>query len=190
MGLGVATGLIAIARTATTYQIKAWDTSWVTVPNSMTRIFEVNIGNIAACVPILKPFSRYVYAKATRRDPHQVLQRKSSEREFHWRWYGWSWQISSLRFGKKYHKNDQHETDLPIGVVKMIPQEMTEKPSQAKTTRTKSIELPLQGARTTYGDGEEEEVPYVSDMRDSQRFHSGETPQRHSWKLYGAKDIV
>lgn len=78
MGLGVVTGGIAIARTATAWQIKSEDLSWVGVPNAMTRIFEVNIGNIAACVPILKPFGRYVRARVTGRDPHEMLRRKAS----------------------------------------------------------------------------------------------------------------
>lgn len=78
MGLGIVTGAIAIARTATAWQVKSADLSFVGVPNAMTRIFEVNIGNIAACVPILKPFTRYVRARVTGRDPHEMLRRKAS----------------------------------------------------------------------------------------------------------------
>ncbi|KAI4144963.1 MAG: hypothetical protein LQ341_002514 [Variospora aurantia] len=83
MGLGIVTGGIAVARTATTYQIKSPDLSCASVPNSLTRMLEVNIGNIAACVSIMKPFSRYVRAKITGRDPHQILQRKTTDSEFH-----------------------------------------------------------------------------------------------------------
>ncbi|KAL9012326.1 MAG: hypothetical protein Q9173_002897 [Seirophora scorigena] len=87
MGLGIVTGGIAIARTVTTYQIKSPNLSWVSVPNSMTRMLELNIGNIAACVPIMKPFSRYVRAQIPGRDPHQILQREIFHSEFHPRRY-------------------------------------------------------------------------------------------------------
>ncbi|KAL8705191.1 MAG: hypothetical protein Q9201_001691 [Fulgogasparrea decipioides] len=59
MGLGVITGGVAIARVATAPQNKAFDLSWNSISHSMTRIFEVNIGNTAACVPLFKPFGRY-----------------------------------------------------------------------------------------------------------------------------------
>ena len=76
MGLGIVTGAIAIARVATSWQVMADDLSWVGVPNAMTKVFEVNIGNIAACVPMAKPFSRYVRACVTGRDPHEILLRR------------------------------------------------------------------------------------------------------------------
>lgn len=74
MGLGMITDFVAMARTATMYQIKYPDLSWDSIPNSMTRLFEVNNGNVAACVPLLKPFARYVYAKPTGKDPQQIVQ--------------------------------------------------------------------------------------------------------------------
>jgi hypothetical protein len=86
MGIGIITGAIAIARTATAYQVKSEDLSWLGIPNAMTRIFEVNIGNSAACLPILRSFIRYVHAKATGIDPKGILRRKSIAPQ-HSRWY-------------------------------------------------------------------------------------------------------
>lgn len=116
MGLGVVTGAIAIARTATTYQISSSDLPWASIPNSMTRIFEVNIGNTAVCVPILKPFMRYVHAKITGRDPHQILRHKGSDCEFHTRWYRRIWRLQGRGAGGKGHSSAQYRIDLPPGV--------------------------------------------------------------------------
>ena len=87
MGLGIITGGIAIARTVTAWQIKSEDLSWVGVFNAMTRIFVVNIGNIAACVPGLKTFSRYVPARITGRDPYEMLRPEASPSSSHPNWY-------------------------------------------------------------------------------------------------------
>ncbi|KAL8734991.1 MAG: hypothetical protein Q9166_001116 [cf. Caloplaca sp. 2 TL-2023] len=65
MGAGIITGGIAIARTAFAWQIKSNDVSWVGVPGALTRVFEVNIGIIAACSPVLRPFVRYIKARIT-----------------------------------------------------------------------------------------------------------------------------
>lgn len=51
-----------------------------------SRSFEVNIGIIAACAPILRPFTRYIKARITGQDPHHIL-REFPTRSFHSSWY-------------------------------------------------------------------------------------------------------
>ncbi|KAL8962232.1 MAG: hypothetical protein Q9193_001338 [Seirophora villosa] len=162
MGLGIVTGGIAIARTATTYQIKSPNLSWVSVPNSMTRMFEVNIGNIAACVPIMKPFSRYVRAKITGRDPHQILQRETLDSEFHPRWYSRDRWIPGRVLSEKVEMDGQHEMNVPHEVNSF----------RTRTSRTASIALPIQGTCGTYPDGEQE--PDVPEIRNSRWFRLNE----------------
>lgn len=48
--------------------------------------FEVNVGIIAACAPILRPFTRYIKARITGQDPHHIL-REFPTRSFHSSWY-------------------------------------------------------------------------------------------------------
>lgn len=45
----------------------------------MMRIFEVNIGTIAACVPILETLygGRHMHARISGRDPHEMLRAES-----------------------------------------------------------------------------------------------------------------
>ena len=187
MGLGVITGAIAIARTATAYQVKSSDLSWDGVSNAMTRIFEVNIGNIAACVPVLKPFVRYVRARATGRDPHSILRPRTSDPELHSRWYNRGWRTSKQRSGDKNVEYMQQEASLPPGMVKMRTAGIEETSIKTETSRTESIALPLQGTRKQNVDGS---IPDVPDMRESHYFQNSRTPQTDSGEFQGIKDIV
>ncbi|KAF6217907.1 hypothetical protein HO133_006319 [Letharia lupina] len=119
MGLGIITGGIAIVRTATAWQIKSEDLSWVGVPNAMTRIFEVNIGNIAACVPRLKTFSRYVHARITGRDPHEMLRRKASPSSSHPNWY--SKRFWLRRPSPAYTKSERELRQVPAEARRALP---------------------------------------------------------------------
>lgn len=142
MGLGIITGGIAIARMATAWEIKSDDLSWVGVPNAMTRIFEVNIGNIAACVPVMKPFSRYVRARITGRDPHEMLRRKASPPPSPPNWY-------SKRFWRRpspvYLKSERELQHVPAEV-RRAPRSVAEESSA--TERTEG--LPWQGVRESF----------------------------------------
>lgn len=186
-GLGIATGAIAIARTATMYQIKSPDLSWVGVLNAIARIFEVNIGNIAACIPILKPFTRYVYAKATGKGPHQILQRSARDNETDVRWYNCTWRIQ-WRSAYKEYASGQQATELPPNVVKMRSIGLEEASTKAETTRTGSIALPMQGARSQEVDLDS--IPDVPNIRGSHYFPSGRTSQSDSGEFFGVKDMV
>ena len=119
MGLGIITGGIAIVRTATAWHIKSEDLSWVGVSYAMTRIFEVNIGNIAACVPGLKTFSRYVHARITGRDPHEMLRRKASSSSSHPNWY--SKRFWLRRPSPAYTKSERELRQVPAEARRALP---------------------------------------------------------------------
>ncbi|KAL8915510.1 MAG: hypothetical protein Q9171_000075 [Xanthocarpia ochracea] len=111
MGLGVITGGICIGRTALSGQIKSMDVSWAGVPNALARVFEINLGIIAACMPIMKPFVRYVKARVTGQDPHDILYRSRTPSVSHPKstWYtrfGFSScpfaSTTAVRTGSKY----------------------------------------------------------------------------------------
>ena len=57
MGLGIFTAAASVVRTALSEQIKSDNLTWEGVPNAIARIFEVNLGIIAACTPMM----RYVH---------------------------------------------------------------------------------------------------------------------------------
>ncbi|KAL8790917.1 MAG: hypothetical protein Q9213_000342 [Squamulea squamosa] len=101
------TGGIAITRTAFAWQIKSNDVSWVGIPGALTRVFEVNIGIMAACAPVLRPFVRYLKARITGRDPHHIL-RPSPTQTYHSSWYSRFWRSrssakDSMRQGQGIH---------------------------------------------------------------------------------------
>jgi len=132
MGIGVITGAIAIARTATAYQVKSEDLLWVVIPNT---------GNITAYVPILKPFVRYAHAKATGKHPKGILLRKSIAPQPS-RWYTrefWSRRRSSPVYDKEANSHP-----LPAGVT-MAPRAVQDVDTSNGTERT--LGLPLQGIR-------------------------------------------
>ena len=80
MGLGFITGVVCIVRTAFSWQVTYEDLSWVEIPNGLARIIEVNLGIIAACTPMMKPFVRYVRASVTGNDPYDMLSRGKRQR--------------------------------------------------------------------------------------------------------------
>ena len=53
--------------------------------------FEVNIGIIAACTPMMKPFFRYIIARITGKDPHAILRPAAEQRSFHSSWFSRLW---------------------------------------------------------------------------------------------------
>ena len=191
MGLGIITGAIAIARTATMSEIKAEDLSWRGVPNAMTRVFEVNIGNIAACMPILKPFARYVGARITGRDPHGILRMKEGEGMQQERWYKCGVPVLSLPWSRErdYGSSGQQggEDSLPPNVVKMRTVGLEERSMGSGTTKTASIALPMQGIRKGESD---ESTPDIPDIRDSHYFRSRSDDNTDSGEYFGAKDVV
>lgn len=177
MGLGVITGAVAIARVATTFQTEAYDLSWDANANTMMKMFEVNIGNTAACVPLFKPFGRYIHAKYTGQDPRELFYRKpsdDSQQHAHWYTKYWNWRSRSR---STVDDTGPPPQSLPAGVVRMKATHSEEKSSLppgvviAKSTQEDtssrrsrgSLTLPLQGAR--YDHSEVMNIPPVPDIR-------------------------
>ena len=142
------TAIICIVRTALSGEIKSPDVTWAGVPNAMARILEINLGIIAACAPIMKPLIRYMHARATGRDPREVLFRTNtpSATVSHSSWY------KRLRFGSTSNKsllrNPFHNPSLQ--------QQQKPPPSeqQQDLTTQQSLGLPLEGPRVeTYIEG-------------------------------------
>lgn len=191
MGLGIITGGIAIARTATAWQIKSEDLSWVGVPNAMTRIFEVNIGNIAACVPILKPFSRYVHARITGRDPYEILRRRSSPSSSPPSWY--SKRFWLRRPSPVYIKSERELQQVLTECRRVPPRSVVEESSA--TAMERSLGLPLQGVRESFFNIS---IPHLShqdvkndlEAPDLRGQTSERTLQTDFEELRGVKDMV
>ena len=146
MGLGIITGAVAITRTATMSEIKSEDLSWIGVPNAMTRIFEVNLGNIAASVPILKPFARYVHARISGSDPHQILRRKHSEPEEHEKWYRRNWRTPSHKVDTELGSQPK-KNKLPPGALQLRATGTKGAIINTEASRSGSLELPVQGVQ-------------------------------------------
>ncbi|KAL8686993.1 MAG: hypothetical protein Q9218_006711 [Villophora microphyllina] len=180
MGLGVLTGGVAIARVATSSQAKAYDLSWDAVGLSMTRIFEVNIGNIAACVPLFKPFGRYVRAKISGQDPGEIFYRKSSDMSLqHGHWYSKGFRKWRSRSRSMGDVGESVPHPLPDGAVRMdsfknegrsslpsgfaIARTTGEDYSSSSRYSRGSLGLPLQGIPGYYGD--ESDIPPLPPMR-------------------------
>ena len=144
MGLGIITGGIAIARTATAWQVKSEDLSWVGVPNAMTKILEVNIGNIAACVPILKPFGRYMHARVTGKDPHEMLRRKVSPSPSHPNWYSKRFRLR--RPSPAYTKSERELQQQGPAQERRAPRSVAQESSAMERSRG----LPLQEVRESF----------------------------------------
>ncbi|KAI4233244.1 MAG: hypothetical protein LQ349_004533 [Xanthoria aureola] len=143
MGLGVITAGICIGRTALSGQVKTTDVSWAGVPNALARVFEINLGIIAACIPIMKPFVRYVKARATGQDPHDILYRTQTPRtqsmsHSHSTWY------SRLRFGSRKFGSTSDKS----GPWKNGPYHPSREPQSKNEVATQqSLALPLEGPR-------------------------------------------
>lgn len=54
------TAAACIVRTALSWQVTSDDLTWVGVGNALARIFEINLGMIAACIPLMRPLIRFL----------------------------------------------------------------------------------------------------------------------------------
>ena len=81
------------------------DVTWDGVPNALARILEINLGIIASCSPIMKPLIRFVRAKLTGHDPHDILYRPNtpSMSQAHPSWYT-RFKLGSRKFGSTSNK--------------------------------------------------------------------------------------
>ncbi|KAL9030917.1 MAG: hypothetical protein Q9180_006858 [Flavoplaca navasiana] len=138
MGLGVITGGICIGRTALSGQVKSMDVSWAGVPNALARVFEINLGIIAACMPIMKPFVRYVKARATGQDPHDVLYRTQIPRTPSMSQNAW---YSRFRFGSRKFGSSSDQS----GPWRNEPYIPTNEPTSKELGTQQSLALPLEG---------------------------------------------
>ncbi|KAL8693980.1 MAG: hypothetical protein Q9218_001278 [Villophora microphyllina] len=127
-------------------QIKSMDVTWDGVPNALARILEINLGIIAACAPIMKPLIRYVRARLTGHDPHDMLYRANtpSVAPSHSTWYT-PFKRGPLKFGSTSNKsipwNPFHNPTPPL-------------PSRQDLTTNQSLGLPLEGPMVeTYIEG-------------------------------------
>lgn len=90
MGLGIVTAAACIVRTALSWEIKSNDLTWVGVGNSLARIFEINLGMIAACIPLMKPLVRFL--RTYFYGPPSSSRLSSDENlSKHTRWYTRMW---------------------------------------------------------------------------------------------------
>lgn len=126
---------------------------------------EVNIGIIAACTPIMKPFIRYIQARVSGNDPHGLVRRRSSSQwGWHSHWYSRPWgSRPSVPAADSRNNIDsasspshpftghhiQRRHPYPVGVRLPHYGDVTDK--------TASLELPLQG--TAVMDGIREDIP-------------------------------
>ncbi|KAL8812818.1 MAG: hypothetical protein Q9223_002030 [Gallowayella weberi] len=143
MGLGVITAIICIVRTALSGEIKSTDVSWAGVPNALARVLEINLGIIAACIPIMKPLLRWLKAKATGQDPHDILYRTRtpSMTHSHQSWYT-RFKFGSRNFGSGSNKSGPWRHHTPYD------HPAAEPPSTDETMDTQlSLGLPLEGPR-------------------------------------------
>ena len=98
--------------------------------------FEVNIGIIAACTPMMKPFFRYITARITGRDPHAVLRRSAEQRSFHSSWISRLWPSRSSPSKSQPGQEDRTRRVLPKNETKDVSH-----------TTDLTLNLPLQGKR-------------------------------------------
>ncbi|KAL8838494.1 MAG: hypothetical protein Q9176_005046 [Flavoplaca citrina] len=105
-------------------------------------VFEVNIGIIAACAPVFRPFVRYVRARITGQDPHRILRPFQTSQTWHSSWYSRFWRSKS---------NAKEGTQHAQGTEFRSPTE--EKPPKATKGGDASnetdvtISLPIQGVQ-------------------------------------------
>ena len=106
--------------------------------------FEVNIGVIAACAPIMKPFYRYIQARISGTDPHDLIHRSHPGKwSWHSQWYSRIWSRPSLPSAvpQQAPSKEMHpRAKFPYGVGTYLSD--TERP----TDKSVSLHLPLQGA--------------------------------------------
>ncbi|KAL8701532.1 MAG: hypothetical protein Q9201_004861 [Fulgogasparrea decipioides] len=139
MGLGVFTGIICIVRTSFSAQIKSSDVTWEGIPNALARILEINLGIIAACTPIMKPLLRYIHARATGHDPHDMLYRATtpSMTRPHSTWYT-RFRCAPHKFGSTSNKSTPWNP-----FYNPTPQP----PSKQDLATEQSLGLPMEGPR-------------------------------------------
>lgn len=98
--------------------------------------FEVNVGIVAACTPVMKPFFRYVKARITGKDPHDMIGPSTTQRSFHSSWFSRLWPShSSPVRSQQGHRNLFHRAS-PESETKDI-----------SLTTNATLNLPLQGIR-------------------------------------------
>ncbi|KAL8833065.1 MAG: hypothetical protein Q9170_004527 [Blastenia crenularia] len=133
-------------RTAFSGEIKSVDVTWEGIPNALARMFEINLGIIAACAPIMKPLVRYVHARATGRDPREVLCRTKtpSVSHSHSMWY------RRLKFGSRGYGSTSDKSLMRNPFHHSAPPP----PPVEELLTQQSLGLPLEGPRVeTYIEG-------------------------------------
>lgn len=161
-------------RTALSGEIKSVDVTWEGIPNAFARIFEINLGIIGACVPIMKPLFRYIHAKATGQDPHNVLYRTNtpSKAPSPSTWY------QRLRFGSRGYGSSSSKP--PPWNQFHAPSPQTP-PGQDLATQ-QSLGLPIEGPKVeTHMQGE---VPILHEEKSKRSLQSQLAPR------YEAQDQV
>lgn len=138
--IAISTGIICTVRTAFSSQVKSEDVTWEGVPNALARVFEVNLGIVAACAPTMKPLVRYIHARATGKDPREVLLRNTTRSASHSHWY-YRLKFGSHGFGTHSGKSEQR--NYPFNPGPQIP------PPAGVTNTQQSLSLPLQGVNGT-----------------------------------------
>ncbi|KAL8902067.1 MAG: hypothetical protein Q9192_000211 [Flavoplaca navasiana] len=121
-------------------QVKSMDVSWAGVPNALARVFEINLGIIAACMPIMKPFVRYVKARATGQDPHDILYRTQTPRTPSMSQNAW---YSRFRFGSRKFGSSSDQS----GPWRNEPYIPTKEPTSKELGTQQSLALPLEGPK-------------------------------------------
>ena len=79
MGLGIITASTCIVRTSMAYQVLSEDVSWIGVPAAISRIVEINLGNICACAPVLRPLWRYIHVRLKGGNRDDFVFRRASQ---------------------------------------------------------------------------------------------------------------
>ncbi|KAI4109903.1 MAG: hypothetical protein L6R37_000253 [Teloschistes peruensis] len=119
-------------------QVKSMDVTWEGVPNALARILEINLGIIAACTPIMKPLVRYVRARVTGNDPHEMLYRATTATRTpsHSTWY------SRFKGGPRKYGSTSNKS-VPWNFFHYPNPQL---PSKQDITTQQSLGLPLEGA--------------------------------------------
>lgn len=115
----------------------------------------------AACVPILKPFGRYVRARVTGRDPHEMLRRrKASPSPSHPnRWYPKRFRLR--RPSPAYVKSEREARQVAAEVGR-APRSVGR---ESSATEEGTLGLPLQGLRESFFNISIPHLPY-RDVKD------------------------
>ncbi|KAI4205276.1 MAG: hypothetical protein LQ350_000598 [Teloschistes chrysophthalmus] len=107
------------------------------VPNALARILEINLGIIAACTPIMKPLIRYVRARVTGNDPHEMLYRATTATRTpsHTTWY------TRFKGGPRKYGSTSNKS-VPWN---LFHDPSPQLPSKQDITTQQSLGLPLEG---------------------------------------------